>query len=217
MISRNRAVALSASLTFSAGMLASLHLAGQISAEKGPAAPLVAPVGATAPATVHSVAASRYWWLQEGAACDPMAMRVLVGVETGNAVSVAGILKTAATVADFDQDGTDWSKTPAILAAYGVQSHLATASEATMDGLRSSLDVGHAAAVVVDPSVLWSFSGLAGTPGEQHVVIVAGIDDARHVVTVVDSAYVGGATETIPTAAFMTAWDATDHATLLVG
>lgn len=164
---------------------------------------------------IHAVQASRYWWLQDGAACVPMSARVVIGVETGNVVSAADIRATAARVSGFDADGTDWATTPNILAAYGVTSH--TVADASLDTLRASLDAGHAPMVVIDPNAVWTFLGLEGTPGEQHAVVVAGIDDARHVVTLVDSAWDGGMAETVPAATFLTSWDAVSDSALLVG
>lgn len=212
-MNRKCQIAAVAVATTAVGMTVSLGVTIAHTAVQGPAAPTT--VGAATVKVTHAVQAPRFWWQQQGASCLPMSARVVIGVETGNVVSAKDVMATAARVSGFDADGTDWATAPNILSAYGVVSHVV--DSASLDDLRDSLDAGHAPIVAVDPNAIWGFFGLSGTPGEQHALVVAGIDDARHVITLVDSAWSGGMAETVPTATFLYAWDRLGDSAIVVG
>lgn len=184
--------------------------------------PLLAGATATAaeravPVIVHgSTAAGAYWWQQGPADCAPMAARVLVGVATGRVVGPEQMDATAARVAGYTSAGTDWSRMPALLDAYGVASHVVNG--ATLDDMRTTLDTAGPAIVLINAETVWARNpALIATPGTEpdHAVVLERIDDAAHTVTLVDSG--AEREETVATPVFLEAWSASGNSAVVLG
>lgn len=175
----------------------------------------VAKVASAPVVVVHgSYAASRLWKQQGAADCVPSSVRVIVGVLTGHAPSLKSVDSVARRVAGLDANGTEFAKAPAIFAEYGVH---AGYGATTLDNVRASLDAGKPVVADIDANPVWALSGLrgAGTGPAWHAVVVERIDDSAHTVTLVDSGWYGGVAETVPTAVFLTAWDASGNAVVM--
>lgn len=171
---------------------------------------------ASAPVVVvhGSYAASRFWKQQGAADCVPSSVRVIVGVLTGHAPKLSAVDSVARRVAGLDATGTDFARTPAIFDVYGVH---AAYGATTLDNVRASLDAGRPVVADIDANPVWALAGLhgAGTGPAWHAVVIERIDDAAHTVTLVDSGWSGGVSETVPTAVFLTAWDASGNAVVM--
>lgn len=168
-------------------------------------------------ATVHGSYAASSFWKQQGASdCAPSSVRVVVGVVNGKAPSLKAIDAVAARVAGYDDNGTQFELLPNVFAAYGIA---ARAGSTTLDNIRASLDNGHPVIADIDANPIWALSGLHGAADgpAAHAVVIERIDDTAHTVTLVDSGFAGGMTETVPTAIFMTAWDWSLNSVVMVG
>lgn len=177
------------------------------------AAPLVAP---SVRITHGSTAPSEYWWQQGPSDCVPMSARVVVAAVTGRVVGYAQIDATAARVAGYDADGTEWALVPALLAAYGVTAQIF--DSASLDDLRAALDTTGPVMARINSGTVWAtFPALIAESGTDpdHVLVVEQINDATHTVTLVDSGYLR--TETVPIPVFLEAWAASGNSAVIVG
>jgi hypothetical protein len=149
---------------------------------------------------------SAYWYPQSAADCVEMAARVVIADKQGVLLREDQLTSVAADVADYTPTGgTTWAKVPDLLKVWNVHSFLA--SGLNVDDLARLRAGGSDVIVAVDSYDLWTAAGLGGQHHNaegDHAVVVDKVTETS--VTVVDSAWSGGRSETVSRADFVKAW-----------
>lgn len=169
-----------------------------------------AAVPVVGPVIFGTTATSAYWVHQTTGDCLPMAAADVVGDKTGTRLTEAQAV-AAATVDGMYSPGKggNLAVVPAFLRGYGVTA--TSAAPLSFVGLEQSLAAGDSVIAAVNGGQLWASSG-AGTDSDglniaDHAVVVDQINATAGTVTLTDSAYAGGALETVPLSVFVSSWN----------
>lgn len=154
-------------------------------------------------------AAAPFWRLQHSSDCAEMAVADVVGQVTGHEPRELQITALARTTASSTgagpiyrrRSGTNVRNLPVLLAHYGVQSSL---SQPSIGGLEQDLARGHKVIAAVNAQTIWNAAG--DRNGDNHVVVVTGIDTQTGTVHLNDSGIKTGRDERVSLATFEKAW-----------
>jgi hypothetical protein len=154
-------------------------------------------------------AAAQYWRRQHDSDCAEMAMADVIGQVTGREPTeqqIDGMAEHTPSVAhpgSVWQPGgaTDNQDQPVLLARYGVR---ADTSQSNIAALEQDLAQGRKVIVGVNSATLWNTRG--NRSGEDHSVVLTGIDTKAGVVHLNDSGSNTGRDEQVPLATFEKSW-----------
>ncbi|WP_196810061.1 transglycosylase family protein [Mycobacterium sp. 360MFTsu5.1] len=176
--------------------------------------------GSSHPGLVHGdpTIISDDWFLQRSSGyCVPASLTEVLSQVTGHRFLDESVVveRFAAIGKPVTAHGESLSDAVKVLDSFGVPSHVS--SNASMSDLEHYLDDGRALIVGVDADELWNGHDADAHPAGRanHALLITGIDDSRHLVTLSDPGNPDGSDEVVPLDVFKQAWAAGDNQLLV--
>ncbi len=176
--------------------------------------------GAVHPGLVHgdpSIISDDWFFQRSSGYCVPASLTEVLSQVTGHRFLDESVVaeRFAAMGKPVTAHGETLSDAVKVLDSFGVASHVA--SNANMSDLEHYLDDGRALIVGVDADEIWHGHDTDANPSGRanHALLITGIDDSRHLVTLSDPGNPDGSDEVVPLDVFKQAWAAGDNQLLV--
>lgn len=148
------------------------------------------------------------WFYQQfDGYCGPSVVAQVVAQYTGATITDPQQLVDRAVELGLMDDPSEGMTLPAVEALLEDQGVPCTRTDSSLDDLRDRLDAGYGVIAMVDSGEIWTPEEEAGDADDaDHVLVVAGIDDARGVVILSDPGVPYGNQLEVPIDQFEDAW-----------
>ncbi|MFC4605827.1 C39 family peptidase [Rhodococcus kronopolitis] len=157
------------------------------------------------------------WFFQQfDGYCGPSVVAQVVAQYTGATVTDPQQLVDRAVELGLMDDPSEGMTLTAVEALLEDQGVPCTRTDGSLDDLRDRLDAGYGVIAMVDSGEIWTPEEETGDADDaDHVLVVAGIDDARGVVILSDPGVPYGNQLEVPIARFEDAWADSGHQMLV--